>query len=251
MADADLLTPLGELATDDAVTAERREMKFVYHARDAAAIRGVLEGNLQRVRFGAGAVSRVNSIYFDDDRLSGCEESLAGVSRRWKLRLRWYDRALPGRRVFFEEKIRRGIMIAKQRVALEAREPLESVGYRAITSALGQVLDRRLAGRLDLRGDPAVLVAYRREHFRDRESGARVTLDYDIEGFDQRGKARPNRRGGTPIHDLVVVEVKTPPEEEVVARRLLFPLRPRLSRCSKYVQCCERQEWSRLNDRHG
>ena len=83
MAEPDLLTPIDDLVADDSVTAERREMKFVYRSRDLAAIRAVLEGNLRRVRFGADEVSRVNSVYFDDHRLSGCEESLAGAGRRW------------------------------------------------------------------------------------------------------------------------------------------------------------------------
>jgi len=251
MANTALLFPVDGLAADDAVTAERREMKFVYRAHDVDAIRCVLEGNLRRVQFGADPVSRVNSIYFDDDHLSACEESLAGVSRRWKLRLRWYDRPLPGRRVFFEEKVRRGVMIAKQRVAFDVAEPLGAVSFSAILGALDHTLDEALSARLALRGDPAVLVAYRREHFRDRESRARVTLDYDVVGYDQRGKPRPTRGAGSPVHDLVVVEVKTPPDEEMLARRLLFPLRPRLSRCSKYALCCERMGWNRIHDRHG
>ena len=43
---------------------------------------------------------------------------------------------------------------------------------------------------------------------------------------------------GVALDRLAVVEVKTLPADEHQVRRLLFPLKPRLARCSKYVHCC-------------
>src|SRR5262245_61261986 len=95
----------------DAVTSFRREVKFVYRCDEAARLAAMLDARCEPVRFGENESSEVNSIYFDDDRLTSVSESLAGVSRRIKLRLRWYDAPLARDRAFFEIKRRNGLSI--------------------------------------------------------------------------------------------------------------------------------------------
>jgi hypothetical protein len=222
----------------DGVTAQRRELKFVFDSSGVDALRDVLEMNAQRVIFGDGPVSRVSSIYFDDFRLSSAAESLAGVSRRVKLRLRWYDEDFARRGLFFEVKRRSGQVISKDRTPLRAADAIDRIPYHELTAQLGEVLAPEPAALLSLRPIPTTLVAYRREHFRDRDSPIRLTLDYDIESFSQLGLQRPARSGGVALDRLAVLEVKTPPADEQHVRRLLFPLKPRLARCSKYLHCC-------------
>lgn len=225
-------------ASTDAVTAQRRELKFVFDATRVDALRDVLEVNARRVAFGDGPVSRVNSIYFDDHRLTSCAESVEGVSRRVKLRLRWYDEDFARRGLFFEVKRRVGQSIAKDRTPVEAIEPIDRIDYPALVDRLCEVLSPEAAGLLHLRPVPTMLVSYRREHFRDPDSGIRATLDYQVEGFGQLGLRRPARGPKAALERLAVVEVKALPVDEADVRRLLFPLEPRLARCSKYVHCC-------------
>ncbi len=222
----------------DEVTAQRRELKFVFDGSRVDALRDVLEVNARRIAFGDGPVSRVNSIYFDDHRLSSAAESLAGVSRRVKLRLRWYDEAFARRGLFFEVKRRYGQVISKDRTPLEATDAIDRIPYDQLTVWLSEVLAPETAALLNLRPIPTALVSYQREHFRDRDSPIRLTLDYQIEGFSQLGLHRPARRAGVALDRLAVVEVKTLAADEHQVRRLLFPLKPRLARCSKYVHCC-------------
>lgn len=223
---------------DDGVTADRRELKFVFPGQSVADLRGILSVNAEPIRFGSGDVSRVNSIYFDDYHLSSCAESLAGVSRRVKLRLRWYDEEFAARTLFFEAKRRSGQKTSKERTPLEALKSLGDIPYGELLSGIAPALDEETSVLLGMRSDPVALVCYRREHFRCPGSGIRITLDYDIEAFMQLGNDRPRRDSRVALDGLVVVEVKTSEKELPQVRAALHPLTPRLARCSKYVQCC-------------
>lgn len=219
------------------VDLERRECKFLFPGGDVAALRDVLSINARPIAFGWGSFSRVSSIYFDDARMTSFIESCDGVPRRVKLRLRWYDADF-GRRCFFELKHRRGTAVRKERVPFELSAPIDGIPYDTLLGKLFAGLDERKAALLARRSVPTVLVSYRREHFVDPESGVRLTLDYDVEGFVQLGAARPTRHLGESVEGLVVVEAKAPEGEQLAVRRVLFPLTPRLRRCSKYAHCC-------------
>ena len=242
------LLPASEEVVDDAVTSARRELKFTFPHADVAELGVLLEVNARRVVFGAGPVSRVNSIYFDDERVTSAQESLAGAARRTKLRLRWYDRPLADGAAFFEDKDRRGLNISKQRVGLRTATPLADCTYRQLIDDLDRLLDDEQGALLRLRCEPVVLVSYKRQHFRDPASGIRLTLDYDIVGYDQLGLPRPARRFGVALADAVVVEVKAPPALIGAVPALLHPLRPRVTRFSKYVECCQRTAWWTVHD---
>ena len=222
----------------DAVTAERRELKFAFPATSVDALRDVLRVNARCVHFGDGSPSQVSSVYFDDHRLSSYSESVAGVARRVKLRLRWYDADFTEASAFFEVKRRVGNVTRKARTPVELSAPLDQIGYHDLVRELLGLLHPDTAAMLATRCIPTSLVSYRREYFRDPDSTTRVTLDYSIDGFSQLGLRAPTRVGRTALEGVAVVEVKVRLGEEADARRLLYPLVPRLSRCSKYVQCC-------------
>jgi hypothetical protein len=223
---------------DDEVTAKRRELKFVFPGHAVAGLRDILSVNARPIRFGSGDFSAVNSIYFDDHRLSSCAESLAGVSRRVKLRLRWYDRDFSAGRLFFETKRRSGQTTSKERTALEALVPLDRIRYADLVPQIAAALDERAEALLAMRPNPTAIVSYRREHFRYAGTSIRITLDYDIEAFMQEGCERPRRDCRVSLDGLAVVEVKTSEADLPEVRAALHPLTPRLVRCSKYVQCC-------------
>jgi hypothetical protein len=241
-------------ASDDAVTFSRRELKFALPGVDAAAIIETLSGNLEPVSFGDRDDSMVNSIYFDDDQLVSCRESMDGVSRRTKVRLRWYDSPLAEvRDLWFELKHRRNVSISKQRFAIHLELPLSEYRFADLHQILLRSIESECetaAEWLAQRPAPTVLVAYRRRHFRDRQSGIRLTVDRDICGYDQLGLRSPALRFATPLDDVAVIEVKTPVGEEAGAAALLYPLKPRLTRSSKYASCCSRMGWRILSEPH-
>ncbi len=220
------------------VTALRRETKYALPHADAGKVRSILEANCRAVSH-AGPVSHVHSIYFDDVCLNACGENMEGVARRTKVRLRWYDSPFPQERFFFEVKRRRGTLTSKERYCLRANAPLEALPYRQMVRALSRILPDSTGELLRARPCPVVLVVYARRHYVSRSGTVRITLDEGVRGYDQSGRARPCRAMARHLDGLVILEVKTPPGAEDTIPRLLHPLRLRVTKSSKYVQCCQ------------
>ena len=219
------------------VDLSRREVKFALPNADAAKVRSILEVNCQRIIHN-GPSSVVSTIYYDDVRLSGCQENLDGVPRRAKVRLRWYDDEDRRGRFFFEIKRRVDSMIHKERVELRAHQPLGDMTYREILAELQRVLPAPAAEMLLARPEAVLMTRYRREYFRASGSPARITLDEDIVSYSQRGLNRPRKAFGTKGSELVILEAKIPTGNGEALRELLHPIEPYVTKSSKYVQGC-------------
>ena len=217
----------------------RREVKFALPNGDAAKVRSILDVNCQRIVH-SGPSSMVNTIYYDDMRLSGCQENLDGVPRRAKVRLRWYDDDDRGGRVFFEIKRRVDSMGHKERLELRVHQPLGDLTYREILEELQRVLPDSAAEMLLARPEAILMTEYRREYFRAPGSRARITLDEDLVSYSQRGLRRPRKEFGTKGSELVILEAKIPKAAGEELRALLHPLEPYVTKSSKYVQGCLR-----------
>lgn len=230
---------LMESPRSDPLANMRHEYKFVYRNCDPRKIETILEVNNKPV-FHAGKESLVNSIYFDTPDLISFHENLGGISKRFKLRLRWYDAELPRTLCFFEVKRRINRVIAKERYPIALSRPLHVMNLKQLVAGLIQVLPETPGHLLRLRPEPVVLVRYRRRHFvvRDVRQQIRLTVDRDIIAVGQLGA--PNLRMRMPLRldGRVILEIKTNIGKERHIPRLLRPLRPRLSRFSKYVMCC-------------
>ena len=230
-------------ATSDAAAIHRREFKFIYPRTALDDLRDVLSVNARAIAFGDGPVSEVRSIYFDDDHLTSCRQSLDGIDPRNKVRIRWYDRPWPQEHVIFELKHKRGNYVSKSRSSVSLGQGVEEQSYAEIRAKLSAALPSSQAARLAAWWNPTMLVSYRRQHFLDRNTPIRMTLDYDIHGFDQSASSRPTNLFGVPYDEVVVLEVKAPIGFEADVNQLLYPFKPRLSRMSKYAQCCAIMGW--------
>ena len=218
--------------------ASRQEVKYVAPHPDVATLRKLLEGSGHRLIHNE-PVSTVRSIYFDDVRLSACHANMGGIGLRRKVRLRWYDSLLPQQDVFLEIKWRNNRMTGKHRHALQAQQPLAELSYRQILDDLIDVSPTEHVADLLGSSEPIVIVEYKREHFADRFSPLRVTLDYDLVFYDQTGKRCISTAFPQPMIDTVIIECKSPPGREQDARDFLHPLAPRISPFSKYFHACQ------------
>ena len=214
--------------------AVRRELKFVFQDSEVASLRRLLESSCRPIRY-AGPVSTVRSIYFDDPRMRDCYANYDGVGARQKTRLRWYDRETPTDRFFVEVKWRRHRACGKHRALVTAVDSLGEMPYRSLLRALRRDLPAPYQERLARDAEPIVMVEYRREHFALRDGAGRLTLDYDLRFYPQRGRARFGRRFGASLPGVTIVELKTAADDERPIPRLLAPLKPREARFSKYV----------------
>jgi hypothetical protein len=215
----------------------RQEIKFVAAHPDVATIRKILESNGRRLVHNE-PVSTVRSIYFDDVRLSSCHDNMAGIGRRRKLRLRWYDSLAPKRDVFLEIKWRNNRITGKHRHALQAQRSLVDLTFRELLDDLIEVSPTESIADLLRSSDPITIVEYKREHFADRHSPLRVTLDYDLVFYDQTGKRCISTDFPQPMIDTVIIEGKAPPGCEQDVCEFLHPLTPRVCQFSKYFHAC-------------
>jgi hypothetical protein len=218
--------------------ARRKELKFTLPRADVQKLRRLLEANGRR-QVHNEPISTVNSVYFDDARLSACRANLDGLGRRQKVRVRWYDSPLPQREVFFEIKWRDNRVTGKRRLHLLSPEPIGRLSYRAFLAGLAAALPPEHQAVLVRYCEPTVLVRYQREHFTSADGSLRATIDYNISYFDQTGKSFVSTSFGQPHDGLVVLEGKMPPGRELDLVSLLHPLGARLGRCSKYVNGCQ------------
>jgi hypothetical protein len=159
---------------------------------------------------------------------------------RIKLRLRWYDTKLPEKNAFFEIKRRNNNIVRKERYAITSHRPLSRMTYAEIISGLLHVLPETPKELLRMRQQPVILIRYKRKHFKARDVSLpiRITLDRQIEGFEQIGAKMPLMKFKTPLHDRIVLEAKSTIGEEKNIPKLLYPLRPRMGKFSKYVLMC-------------
>ena len=224
----------GESRTD---LRKRTEIKYTFLYPDLAKLRRVLSTSCQAISHNR-PVSEVYSLYFDDARLSACQANLDGIGDRKKLRLRWYDSNEAPSRFFLEIKWRRNRATGKHRFEIESDKPLHQLSLSEIHNRLVQTTPPTHVRDVVHFFDPIIVVQYKREHFVSPDASLRMTLDYDIQFFDQSGRQFIGMRFPAKLEGLVVVEGKTPIGREVELQSLLGPLTPRAHRCSKYVHGC-------------
>jgi hypothetical protein len=203
---------------------------------DLGTLRSVLDVNCRRVRYRRDT-SRVTSLYFDDARLSALSDNIDGVSRRAKVRLRWYDSELPGPSAFLETKWRDGQATGKDRVELDLSAPLETTPLCSLARSLATNAWGASVEALVARPDPVVLVEYERTYYQ-ADGAVRVTLDTDLVFYRQFGSRFIDRRFPVRVRGIVIVEGKVPLGSEPLLTPLLHPLSLRVSRSSKYVMGC-------------
>jgi len=217
----------------------RLELKFAFPNGDLGQLRALLEGCCRRLQHGEARASMVRSVYFDDATLATCRANLAGIPRRRKLRLRWYDSRLPEREAHLEVKWRRGNLTGKHRFLVRGSRPLAESAPDELVAELLEHVPSPQREALALHPEAAALIEYRREHFLADDPRVRLTLDSDITGYDMIGRRRFDLRHGESLAGLVVLEVKCPPALRAEVPRVLAPCAPRRTRSSKYVQVCQ------------
>lgn len=226
-------------ATDGTVpsTQRRLELKYLPTRAECETVLRRIEDCCHPVRY-AGPTSLVHSLYFDDEVLSACRESVDGCGDRLKLRFRWYDHERPTT-VFLEQKRRQGALVVKERLAVPARLVCE-YGNGATSKALTALTDLPDSFRFALfrRPHPVVIVRYRRRYFRGLTAATRITVDDQLTIFDQFARCCPSLSFGID-QTMTIVEIKVPCGEEGIVAELVDYLGLRRQRCSKYVMACQ------------
>jgi hypothetical protein len=187
------------------------------------------------------AHGRVNSMYYDTDRLDSLGEKINSDYLKTKYRVRWYDNGSETDqgdvvRGFFEVKRKIGTTRSKSRIpvelsptdVVEGHESYETFAKLArLVVEMGSPPERPIF--------PMIVIRYLRDRFVDAASGARIAFDREI-AYSSVNKVFHSDPGPRRL-DVAVLEVKSsdgrlPPS----LRALISRLNARDS-FSKYEEC--------------
>jgi len=177
---------------------------------------------------------RVNSLYLDTPHLSSLNDNLMGLTRRRKLRLRWYGEANSGIQPILELKQKHNQLGQKKQLSLACTLDL-SAPWREIMEAIRAGAPPAWRTLLQTVTQPTLLNHYQREYYVTPDEVVRVTLDYAQGAYDQRFAPRPNLTIQLPIDDTVVIEVKAAKDQGTRLREVVAWFPVSRSRNSKYA----------------
>jgi hypothetical protein len=216
----------------------RHELKLVSDEESYPELRMALRLDRSSIRT-LHPPRQVQSLYLDTPFGRALEANLAGISRREKIRLRWYG-AETGRvgtvgvEGVLERKCRENALGWKESVRVPGALALAGRERHAFMDELAARVDASWRERLGGLG-PAQWVRYRREYFTSADRRVRLTLDRELAFFDQRHLARLADVERTPAPRVLVLELKCAPEDLDLARAIVARLPIPPGRCSKFV----------------
>jgi len=208
----------------------RYEIKFVLdNARLSDAIQWLYNKTTANERYSR---RRVNSIYFDDVSFSSVRDNLAGISKRNKLRLRWYgnqENSLP----FFEVKTKNG------RLGSKTSFPIKSIDNSLLDISLDKIASECTKNLLehgivfDEYLTPTLQVNYEREYY-ETHNGVRITIDNDINFSDTQLHTAIHENNSFP-YPYKIMEIKFNPGMKDTVSELMRYLHMTPKRHSKYL----------------
>ena len=212
----------------------RFEIKFAYSPDFDGQVRDWLRSHAC-VFSEAYPTRQVQNVYFDTFDLESFDENLAGVSRRSKVRYRWYGEGdlLPAGTL--EIKNKHSQLGWKDSHRIEAGPYQDGDSWRAVHRKIRSALPRDMRPIFDDHPQAALINRYTRDYFESDDSLIRVTLDSQQEMFDQTASRCPNITRKTNIPDIHVLEVKCAAEHKRLATEVLGTCPVRGSRFSKYT----------------
>jgi len=214
--------------------AARWERKCVVHLEHIDALRVWIDQ--QPLAFRRAYPARtVCSLYFDTAFLDDFQLNLAGASDRKKLRLRWYGSHSAVKTAVLEVKHKRNQLGIKHAYPVQLSSPLDELLLDSLAGRLAAQLPEEARVLFQRGGLPAVLITYFREYFVSADGRVRLTLDQDIQVYEQRYASRCNDRHRDIFPEVVVLEIKYSEELDTEVRSVLGSLPGRLSRFSKYA----------------
>lgn len=211
--------------------AARHEIKFVLPAAAAEAIELWLRTSSLGFRV-THPERQVNNIYFDTPDVATVADKLAGVSRRAKVRYRWYGTDTMPAAGQLEVKQRDNAVGFKESFAVAV--PPSGRSRIGFVRGLRAVLPARGRAWLDAFPDPILLNRYRRRYHASADRGVRATVDRDLVVLDQRTGPFPQLVRSARLPCVVILELKLAPALRARASRELTDLGFVASACSKY-----------------
>lgn len=181
----------------------------------------------------------INNIYFDSQDYKNYNENVLGVSRRLKVRIRWYDDLFGNiEKPVLEFKIKSGMLGRKESYKLPPYFLPEHFETRQLHGFFNADLPEEVVAELK-ELQPALMNRYKRKYFLSSNKSFRITLDTDMQFFALKNFSNQITKK-VENEDYNVIELKYTYENEKEADRVssVFPFR--VTKSSKYVDGMDR-----------
>jgi hypothetical protein len=178
----------------------------------------------------------INNIYFETDTYSSAIANIDGVSKRTKVRFRWYGSKLGQREVTgaLEFKRKRNNVGWKEQFPVSLKESVEA-NYGDLIRSVSKSLPLNRQIEFSYYNLPFILNHYNRKYYSTDDKKVRVTVDTEISGFDQRWDFGVNYKKKIILPAIIVVEFKFAVEHKEIAVQLMKRFPFRISKHSKYI----------------
>lgn len=207
----------------------RFERKWVYRSSDHltlvnALIRSNLFFNKQHPN------RRVNSIYFDDANYSSIIENLDGVSKKKKIRIRWYGEEDKLINPILEIKSKKGFEVKKE--SYEINE-LNGLKFNDIENyeKIKNIVNSKLLTKSIL--FPVLTTNYDRYYFVSNNHSIRATVDYNLKSVHLKNLSQIDIFKNFSFS--CILEIKYPTILDKYVRNSLREITLRLSSNSKFI----------------
>ena len=181
----------------------------------------------------------INNIYFDSLDYKAFNDNLVGLPSRLKVRYRWYGNLFSNdtkNEGSLEFKFKKNIYGYKKIFKINDLTLNLNSNWKDIKNKILKKLTPEYKILFDQNSEKILINRYKREYFISRDKKLRVTLDKNIEIFDQRTSLiKPNFRFKNFTQDHLVIEFKFNKDDKVFLNDLDINIPIKASRNSKYI----------------
>jgi SPX domain protein involved in polyphosphate accumulation len=176
----------------------------------------------------------VNSVYFDTPDLDCLNDHLEGVPVRRKLRFRWYGESLRKAHGHMEVKIKSEQAGWKIHQDVDQEFDLESMDWSQIMGGLRENT-HGITQELLWTARPVSMTVYSREYYLSADGQVRLTIDSELQVYEQIFSARPNLWFCQPLEPKLVLELKSDVKNSRMLADVLAHFPSRTERQSKFI----------------
>ncbi len=175
----------------------------------------------------------INNIYFDDINFSSYTDNLSGISKRKKIRIRWYGN-LFGTIVnpYLEIKSKINLYGSKKKIKINNFQLNKKVISKDLINLLNNNILPKQVTKLSI--TPVLINRYYREYYETFDGRFRVTVDTSLNYYSTRTK-NISFENSFKESNTLIVELKFSPEHQALANKISAQFPFRSTKSSKYV----------------
>ncbi len=176
---------------------------------------------------------RVNNIYYDTYGCDAYADNLDGISKRVKLRYRWYGNNRNPQNGSIEIKKRLNAFGFKEAYNVPISGTILS--HKELKKNIRKNVPQQRIPFLDYYSEPILLNCYVRDYYISQCKKIRITIDKNHGVYDQRFRDNINTKVAANILRYIVVEIKFHPNLTEYVSAKIHDIPMRFSRNSKYI----------------